>query len=108
MMRKIEKQAMVQAAKAARKQQGKQALSIHVRLTTSSSPSHAVCKPNFSFISAIMAAEERRKKREQLKILKQQVRILLLCVLFNFPCYYLQLLSTVAYSEFVDCKVKRF
>uniref|UniRef100_A0A3Q1BKR6 Bromodomain adjacent to zinc finger domain 2B n=1 Tax=Amphiprion ocellaris TaxID=80972 RepID=A0A3Q1BKR6_AMPOC len=45
MMRKLEKQAMAQAAKEARKQQ------------------------------AIMAAEERRKKREQMKFLKQQVRI---------------------------------
>ncbi|XP_026151338.1 bromodomain adjacent to zinc finger domain protein 2B-like isoform X3 [Mastacembelus armatus] len=45
LMRKLEKQAMVQAAKEARKQQ------------------------------AIMAAEERRKKREQIKILKQQEKI---------------------------------
>ncbi|XP_067373156.1 bromodomain adjacent to zinc finger domain protein 2B isoform X4 [Channa argus] len=45
LMRKREKQAMVQAAKEARKQQ------------------------------AIMAAEERRKKREQMKILKQQEKI---------------------------------
>ncbi|XP_029314808.1 bromodomain adjacent to zinc finger domain protein 2B isoform X2 [Cottoperca gobio] len=45
MMRKLEKQAMAQAAKEARKQQ------------------------------AIMAAEERRKKREQMKILKQQEKI---------------------------------
>ncbi|XP_070694020.1 bromodomain adjacent to zinc finger domain protein 2B-like [Pempheris klunzingeri] len=45
MMRKLEKQAMAQAAKEARKQQ------------------------------AIMAAEERRKKREQIKILKQQEKI---------------------------------
>ncbi|KAK2839735.1 hypothetical protein Q5P01_013475 [Channa striata] len=45
LMRKLEKQAMVQAAKEARKQQ------------------------------AIMAAEERRKKREQMKILKQQEKI---------------------------------
>ncbi|XP_044221779.1 bromodomain adjacent to zinc finger domain protein 2B isoform X1 [Thunnus albacares] len=45
MMRKLEKQAMAQAAKEAKKQQ------------------------------AIMAAEERRKKREQMKILKQQEKI---------------------------------
>uniref|UniRef100_A0A3B4EYS2 Bromodomain adjacent to zinc finger domain 2B n=1 Tax=Pundamilia nyererei TaxID=303518 RepID=A0A3B4EYS2_9CICH len=45
MMRKLEKQAIAQAAKEAKKQQ------------------------------AIMAAEERRKKREQLKILKQQEKI---------------------------------
>ncbi|XP_041806612.1 bromodomain adjacent to zinc finger domain protein 2B isoform X3 [Chelmon rostratus] len=45
MMRKLEKQAMAQAAKEARKQQ------------------------------AIMAAEEKRKKREQMKILKQQEKI---------------------------------
>ncbi|XP_023136830.2 bromodomain adjacent to zinc finger domain protein 2B isoform X2 [Amphiprion ocellaris] len=45
MMRKLEKQAMAQAAKEARKQQ------------------------------AIMAAEERRKKREQMKFLKQQEKI---------------------------------
>uniref|UniRef100_A0AAQ4NZ36 Bromodomain adjacent to zinc finger domain 2B n=1 Tax=Gasterosteus aculeatus aculeatus TaxID=481459 RepID=A0AAQ4NZ36_GASAC len=45
MMRKLEKQAMAQAAKEARKQQ------------------------------AIMAAEERRKKREQMKIVKQQEKI---------------------------------
>ncbi|XP_047457043.1 bromodomain adjacent to zinc finger domain protein 2B isoform X3 [Mugil cephalus] len=45
MMRKLEKQAMAQAAKEARKQQ------------------------------AMMAAEERRKKREQMKILKQQEKI---------------------------------
>ncbi|XP_033473301.1 bromodomain adjacent to zinc finger domain protein 2B isoform X4 [Epinephelus lanceolatus] len=45
MMRKLEKQAVAQAAKEARKQQ------------------------------AIMAAEERRKKREQMKILKQQEKI---------------------------------
>ncbi|KAM7380595.1 hypothetical protein PAMP_003878 [Pampus punctatissimus] len=44
-MRKLEKQAMAQAAKQAKKQQ------------------------------AIMAAEERRKKREQMKILKQQEKI---------------------------------
>uniref|UniRef100_A0A4W6CG04 Bromodomain adjacent to zinc finger domain 2B n=1 Tax=Lates calcarifer TaxID=8187 RepID=A0A4W6CG04_LATCA len=45
LMRKLEKQAMAQAAKEARRQQ------------------------------AIMAAEERRKKREQMKILKQQEKI---------------------------------
>ncbi|XP_030614359.1 bromodomain adjacent to zinc finger domain protein 2B isoform X2 [Archocentrus centrarchus] len=45
MMRKLEKQALAQAAKEAKKQQ------------------------------AIMAAEERRKKREQMKILKQQEKI---------------------------------
>ncbi|XP_042350299.1 bromodomain adjacent to zinc finger domain protein 2B-like isoform X2 [Plectropomus leopardus] len=45
MMRKLEKQALAQAAKEARRQQ------------------------------AIMAAEERRKKREQMKILKQQEKI---------------------------------
>ncbi|XP_023261364.1 LOW QUALITY PROTEIN: bromodomain adjacent to zinc finger domain protein 2B-like [Seriola lalandi dorsalis] len=45
LMRKLEKQAMAQAAKEAKKQQ------------------------------AIMAAEERRKKREQMKILKQQEKI---------------------------------
>ncbi|XP_071328889.1 bromodomain adjacent to zinc finger domain protein 2B-like isoform X2 [Trachinotus anak] len=45
LMRKLEKQAMAQAAKEAKKQQ------------------------------ALMAAEERRKKREQMKILKQQEKI---------------------------------
>ncbi|XP_068184965.1 bromodomain adjacent to zinc finger domain protein 2B-like isoform X2 [Antennarius striatus] len=45
MLKKLEKQAMVQASKQARKQQ------------------------------AIMAAEERRKKKEQMKILKQQEKI---------------------------------
>lgn len=45
-----------------------------------------------------MAAEERRKKREQLKILKQQVRIFLFvhCLIFNAELQnYLQLLCSV-------------
>uniref|UniRef100_A0A667XXP3 Bromodomain adjacent to zinc finger domain 2B n=1 Tax=Myripristis murdjan TaxID=586833 RepID=A0A667XXP3_9TELE len=49
LMRKLEKQALARAAKEARKQQ------------------------------AIMAAEERRKQKEQIKILKQQVGLLYVC-----------------------------
>lgn len=53
-------------------------------------------------LPAIMAAEERRKKREQMKILKQQVRSFLCvhCLIFRAKLHnYLQL--PCWYSEFV-------
>lgn len=49
LMRKLEKQAMVQAAKEARKQQGKQLLFSQILLY---SRSYAVCKPNMFVFSS--------------------------------------------------------
>lgn len=60
-------------------------------------------------LPAIIAAEERRKKREQMKILKQQVRMFLCmrCLIFHAKLdNYLQLLCS--YSECESSKVKRF
>ncbi len=83
MMRKLEKQAMAQAAKEARKQQGKQLLSSR---TLVQHPVVMLCASLICLcLPAIMAAEERRKKREQMKVLKQQVRIFLCvhCLIFR-------------------------
>ncbi|KAG9340882.1 hypothetical protein JZ751_020075 [Albula glossodonta] len=57
LMRKLEKQALARAAKEARKQQGE---------------AIALC---FALLLAIRAAEEKRKQKEQIKILKQQEKI---------------------------------
>lgn len=101
-MRKFEKQAMAQAAKEARKQQGKQLSTPTLCLTLLH---NVVFRSNLIVIPAIMAAEERRKKREQMKILKQQVRIFLHVHYFiYFNC--LQLFCL--HSNFVCSKVKRF
>lgn len=78
-MRKLEKQAMLQAAKEARRQQGTQ------QPWAQNSPSSIAhkswtesCKSHFMYCrTAIMAAEEKRKKREQMKLLKQQVSVYL-------------------------------
>ncbi|XP_031714189.1 bromodomain adjacent to zinc finger domain protein 2B-like isoform X2 [Anarrhichthys ocellatus] len=69
MMRKLEKQAMAQAAKEARKQRGKHLTSTHTYITMLCASLICLCRP------AKMAAEERRKKREQMKIVKQQEKI---------------------------------
>lgn len=79
LMRKLEKQAMLQAAKEARRQQGTQ------QPWAQNSPSSIAhkswtesCKSHFMYCrTAIMAAEEKRKKREQMKLLKQQVSVYL-------------------------------
>lgn len=75
-MRKLEKQAMLQAAKEARRQQGTQ----QPWAQNSPSPESWTesCKSHFMYCrTAIMAAEEKRKKREQMKLLKQQVSVYL-------------------------------
>lgn len=73
LMRKLEKQALARAAKEARKQQGTSRLSI--RLDCLQRCSGFLLKSHSVSLSAIMAAEERRKQKEQLKILKQQVSL---------------------------------
>lgn len=67
LMRKLEKQALARAAKEARRQQGE--LELYKMFLVSSTLS----KSFSSELPAIMAAEERRKHKEQMKILKQQV-----------------------------------
>lgn len=73
LMRKLEKQALARAAKEARKQQGTPGL--WIPLYYSQWRSDISLKPRSISHSAIMAAEERRKQKEQLKILKQQVSL---------------------------------